>query len=47
VKTALPVEFKVQQPEGAFLFEAVVTNLSEGGLFAEYFRAVLAERADT
>ncbi len=37
INTALPLQFKCRDAKGEWLeFHAVVTNLSEGGLFAEY-----------
>lgn len=37
MRVALPLEMKVAVPEGrVFEFRAIATNISEGGLFAEY-----------
>ena len=45
VKTALPVEFEISHLGSSFIFEAVVTNLSEGGLFAFFLEGTSEELA--
>lgn len=41
LNTALPLKFRFQNRQGQFLnFHSVITNLSEGGLFAEFIESV-------
>lgn len=48
IHTALPLEFSCKDQENRDLqFRAVVTNLSEGGLFAEYLDMDDAEKSQT
>lgn len=45
IQTALPVEFELKDFEAPFFFEAVVTNLSEGGLYAHFLDFEMEELA--
>jgi len=45
IQTALPVEFELKDFEAPFFFEAVVTNLSEGGLYAHFLDSEMEELA--
>lgn len=45
IQTALPVEFELKDFEAPFFFEAVVTNLSEGGLYAQFLDSEMEELA--
>jgi len=44
---AIPVELNLQQKDGGELFtRAIITNISEGGMFAEYLDTEQAEKID-
>ena len=45
LQTALPIKFYYEDGEDQIHFHAVVTNLSETGLFAEYIDVQMAERS--
>lgn len=45
IKTGLPVEFEIKENEAPFFFEGVVTNLSEGGLYAYFLDSEMEELA--
>lgn len=45
IQTALPVEFELKDFEAPFFFEAVVTNLSEAGLYAHFLDSEMEELA--
>ena len=45
IQTALPVEFEMKDLEAPFFFEAVVTNLSESGLYAHFLDSEMEELA--
>lgn len=46
IKTALPLEFELNNQERSFTFEGVVTNLSLGGLYAEFIDSITEEAAE-
>ncbi len=43
---ALPLEFKLEAPTGAFMVNAIATNISEGGLYAEFLDLVATEKIE-
>ncbi len=45
IQTGLPLEFEIQESEAPFFFEGVVTNLSEGGLYAYFLDSEMEELA--
>ena len=46
IKTALSVEFELKNEKESFYFEAVVLNLSEGGLFCRFLNSKAEELAN-
>ena len=45
MQTALPLEFEYEKEGEKIRFRAIITNLSEGGLFAEYIDLKIAEES--
>lgn len=44
---ALPIELKVMAPNGPLVTKAIATNISEGGLFAEYLDLEATKKIET